>query len=87
LTLFKVLVGCLPFALADTSDATFFLLYEEKWRKFWSVQRLSFELSEDAKDFFQRALQYEPKRRLKLGGMKAHPWMAKPLPSKTLVKA
>jgi serine/threonine protein kinase len=79
LTLFKFITGELPFEFADTSDPIFFNVYREKWDKFWSSLRLKIYLSPELRDFFQRCLQFEPKRRLGLEGMRNHPWMIRPL--------
>ena len=54
LTLFKLVTGRLPFKIADTSDPIFFLLYQDKWDRFW--QALSVPLSDSLRQFFERTL-------------------------------
>ena len=76
--LFIMFTGTPPFSKATPMDPYYRLLINEKYETFWNAHSRSKPtkdfFSESFKDFMQRALAFDPEKRLNLEQVKAHPW-------------
>lgn len=78
--LFVMLVASPPFSAPNQTDWWFHKLMRRNYSLFWSPflpKRPN--LSEEVKDLVNRLLDVNPVTRLKLPGVKAHPWFCRPV--------
>eukprot|EP00331_Platyophrya_macrostoma_P019324 CAMPEP_0176465988 /NCGR_PEP_ID=MMETSP0127-20121128/37619_1 /TAXON_ID=938130 /ORGANISM="Platyophrya macrostoma, Strain WH" /LENGTH=406 /DNA_ID=CAMNT_0017859059 /DNA_START=31 /DNA_END=1252 /DNA_ORIENTATION=- len=76
--LFILISGTPPFAKADPKDPHFRIMCMNRWDVFWTAHEKSKPIkpfySDDFKDLMQKMFALEPKDRLDIEGIKAHPW-------------
>ena len=75
-----------PFTRADPVDPHYKNVMSKSWKNFWDVHRDS-KVSTDFKDLMTKMFSYDPKERLSLEQIKAHPWFCgKTASSKDIIK-
>ena len=73
-TLFLMLTKCPPFRGAHLKDPYFRRLSAQDKKAFWKIFNCM-EISEMAKDLFEKMAERDPKLRINISDIKDHPWL------------
>jgi serine/threonine protein kinase len=74
-----------PFIRAEEDDRYYSKVFKGQWNKFWDVHS-DMDISENFIDLFTKMVSIDPKDRLTLEQVKAHPWFNGPLPTPEEIK-
>lgn len=73
--LFVMITQHSPFNRAETEDRYYKLIHSQKWEKFWKIYSKD-TISEEFKDLFSKMMKKNPKDRLTIDQIRAHPWFS-----------
>lgn len=72
-TLFLMLAKCPPFRAAQIKDPYFRRLSASDKKAFWKIFN-QMDISDMARDLFEKMAERDPKQRINLSDIKDHPW-------------